>query len=248
MSVNLCIDWGNTTIKAAVFADKRLHKQFVFTEDVAAEHISSIMETHKPEKAIMSAVVKDSRSVLDLLRSRVPATIMVSGHTPVPINNAYLSPETLGPDRLALVTGAHILYAGKNNLVISLGTCITYNFVQSNKTFRGGAISPGLHMRFKAMHAFTGMLPEINVFDDEPLLLGYDTDTCMQSGVVNGMAAEIDGMIAAFSERYPDFNAILTGGDAPYFASKLKSKIFADPDLTLKGLNLILDHNVPLPA
>jgi type III pantothenate kinase len=102
-------------------------------------------------------------------------------------------------------------------------------------------------MRLKAMNTFTSKLPQITTLEDEPLLLGYDTDTCLQSGVVNGMAAEIDGMIRAYEERYPDFNAILTGGDAPYFVAKLKSKIFADPDLLLKGLNLILNHNVPLP-
>lgn len=248
MSVNLCIDWGNTNVKAAIFADKRIQKQFSFGADVAGEHIASILETHKPEKAIVSAVVTDTAAVIELLRSKIPATVVVNGSTPVPINNAYLSPETLGADRLALVTGAYFLYPEKNNLVISLGTCITYNFMQKSKTFRGGAISPGLHMRFKAMHEFTGLLPEITKFDDEPLMLGYDTDTCMQSGVINGIVAELDGIIADYAARYPDFNAVLTGGDAPYFASKLKSKIFADPDLALKGLNIILDHNVPLPA
>ncbi|MBX2905779.1 MAG: type III pantothenate kinase [Taibaiella sp.] len=248
MSVNICIDWGNTNVKAAIFADKKMQKQFSFAADVAGEHIASLLETHKPEKAIISAVVPDTANVVDLLRSKIVTTVVVTGSTPVPINNAYLSPETLGPDRLALVTGAHFHYADKNNLVISIGTCITYNFVQKTKTFRGGAISPGMHMRFRAMHEYTGMLPQISKIDEEPLMLGYDTDTCLQSGVVNGMVAEIDGIIADYAGRYPDFNAVLTGGDAPYFASKLKSKIFADPDLALKGLNIILDHNVPLPA
>lgn len=248
MSVNLCIDWGNTSIKAAIFIDNRIHKQFVFSEDVATEHIASLLDTHQPAKAIISAVVKDSQEVQTLLRSRIAATVVVNGHTPVPINNAYLSPESLGPDRLALVVAAHLMHPDKNNLVVSAGTCITYNFVQKTKTFRGGAISPGLHMRFRAMHEFTGMLPEIKAVDSEALLLGYDTESCMQGGVVNGAVAEIDGMVAAYAERYPDFNAILTGGDGAFFASKLKSKIFADPDLALKGLNLILDHNVPLPA
>jgi len=219
----------------------------LFSEDTALEQVTTLLETYKPEKAILCSVVNSSGEVAKLLQSRIPGTVIVTGHTAVPIMNAYLSQDTLGPDRLALITGAYTAFPGKNNLVVSVGTCITYNLIQNNKTFRGGAISPGLHMRLKAMNAFTDQLPEITNIDDDPLLLGYDTETCMQSGAANGMAAEIDGMVKAFEERYPDFNAILTGGDAPYFAAKLKSKIFADPDLLLKGLNIILNHNVPLP-
>ncbi len=247
MSVNLCIDWGNTNIKAAIFADDKLLKQVVFSEEAALEQVTDLLDAHKPDKAIICSVVQNSGEVTKLLQSKLPGTLVLTGHTNVSINNAYLSQDTLGPDRLALVNAAYGAFPDKNNLVVSLGTCITYNLIQKNKTFRGGAISPGLQMRLKAMNQFTDMLPEIKTLDDEPLLLGYDTDTCMQSGAANGMAAEIDGMVKSYEEKYPDFNAILTGGDAPYFAAKLKCKIFADPDLLLKGLNLILNHNVPLP-
>jgi type III pantothenate kinase len=247
MSLNLCIDWGNTNVKAALFAGDRIEKQIVFSEDAAVEQVTQLLEAYQPVKAILCSVVSNSDEVAALLRSKLPHTLLMTGHTNVPINNAYLSADTLGPDRLALVNAAHFEFPDKNNLVISVGTCITYNLVQKNKTFRGGAISPGMHMRLKAMSTFTDRLPEITAVDDEPLLLGYDTETCLQSGAVNGMAAEIDGMIKAYEERYPDFNAILTGGDAPYFATKLKSKIFADPNMLLKGLNLILNHNVSSP-
>ena len=247
MSVNLCIDWGNTNVKAAIFANDKLQKQVIFSEDAALEQVAGLLETHKPEKAVICSVVQSGSELEKLIVSKIPGTVVMTGTTNVPIINAYLSQDTLGPDRLALVSGAHYAYPDKDNLVISLGTCITYNLIQKNKTFRGGAISPGLQMRLKAMNVFTDMLPEIASLDDEPLLLGYDTETCIQSGAANGMASEIDGMIRAFQERYTDFNAILTGGDAPYFAAKLKSKIFADPDLLMKGLNLILNHNVPFP-
>ncbi len=247
MSLNLCIDWGNTNIKAALFSDNKLEKQISISENTALEQLTDILETHKPQKAILCSVVKHSSEFEDLLVSKLPRTIILDGHTNTPINNAYLSADTLGPDRLGLVNGAYGDHPELNNLVISLGTCITYNMIQSTKTFRGGAISMGMAMRLKALNAFTDLLPEIGTLDDEPLLLGYDTDTCIQSGVVNGMAAEIDGMITAYKERYADFNVILTGGDAPYFAAKLKSKIFADPDLLLKGLNIILNYNVPTP-
>lgn len=246
MSVNLCIDWGNTNVKAAIFDNDTLQKQFAFSGEAALEKVSGLLDVYQPSKAILCSVVHHNDEVTHLVKSKIRTMVKLDGYTRTPINNAYLSAESLGPDRLALVNGAHALYPAKNNLVVSLGTCITYNLMQKNKTFRGGAIAPGLHMRLKALHTFTDALPEIGL-DGDLLLLGYDTATCMRSGVVFGMAAEIDGMIAEYEKQYPDFNAILTGGDAPYFASKLKSKIFADPDLLLKGLNLILNYNVSVP-
>ncbi len=246
MSINLCIDWGNTQIKAAIFDGELLHKQFVFTEDTLLEQVSGIIDTYKPVKAILCAVAGNTEELEMLLKQAIKSVIRLDGNTRLPFNNAYHSTDTLGADRIALACGAHAAYPDKNNLVVSLGTCATYNLMQKNKTFRGGAISPGMHMRLKAMHSFTDKLPEVGT-NVELILLGYDTPTCMLSGAVFGMAAEIDGMIKAYESQYPDFNAILTGGDAPYFASKLKSKIFADPDLLLKGLNLILNYNVSFP-
>jgi len=246
MSVNLCIDWGNTQVKAAIFDDDKLQKQFTFSGDAALEKVTSIMDLYQPVKAILCSVVSHSDEVGQLIKSKIRSFVNVDGYTRTPINNAYLSADTLGPDRLALVVGAHILYPNKNNLVIGIGTCVTYSLVQKNKTFRGGAISPGMKMRLQAMHQFTDKLPEVSP-EGDIILLGYDTDTCMRSGVVYGMVAEMDGLIAEYERQYPDFNAILTGGDAPFFAARLKSKIFADPDLLLKGLNLILNYNVSSP-
>ena len=246
MSINLCIDWGNTNVKAAIFDNDVLQKQFVFAEDVALEKVSGMIDAYQPVKAILCSVVHRSDELEQLVKSKIKSAIKLDSNTRLPINNAYLSGDTLGPDRIALACGAHATFPQNNNLVVSLGTCITYNLMQKNKTFRGGAISPGLLMRLKAMHTFTDKLPEIGL-DGELLLLGYDTPSCMRSGAVFGMVAEIEGMTKEFENQYPDFNAILTGGDAPYFASKIKSKIFADPDLLLKGLNLILNYNVSFP-
>ena len=246
MSLNLCIDWGNTHVKAAIFDNDVLQKQFTFSPEGALEKVSSLLAEYQPVKAILCSVVNNDDELLHLLKSKVKSVIRLDAYTRTPINNAYLSPETLGTDRLALVVGAHMAHPTKHNLVVCLGTCATYNLVQKNKTFRGGAITPGLHMRLQAMHQLTDKLPEVGVQGDLALL-GYDTETCMRSGAVFGLAAEIDGMIQAYESQYPDFNAILTGGDAPYFATKIKSKIFADPDLLLKGLNLILNYNVAYP-
>jgi len=246
MSVNLCIDWGNTNVKAAIFDNDTLQKQFVFSHEEALEKVTSMINLYHPAKAIVCSVAHPSDELENLVRSNIKSTIILDSNTRLPIHNAYLSSDSLGPDRIALVTGAHMLYPDKNNLVISLGTCITYNFVQKNKMFRGGAISPGLQMRLNAMHTFTSKLPQINM-GNELVLLGYDTDSCMRSGAAFGIEFEINGMVAEYAKQYPDFNAILTGGDAPFFAGKIKSKIFADPDLLLKGLNLILNYNVPTP-
>jgi type III pantothenate kinase len=246
MSVNLCIDWGNSQVKAAIFDNNVIRMQEAFSEEAAPERVSAIIATHKPQKAILCSVVGHTEELEHVVRSAVPGMLLLNGHTRTPINNAYLSADTLGPDRLAMVCGAHAADPEKTNLVIALGTCITYNLLQKNRTFRGGAISPGLQMRLKAMNTFTDKLPEVSVNGDL-MLLGYDTETCLRSGAVFGMASEIDGMIQAYSAQYPDFNAILTGGDAPFFATKIKSKIFADPDVLLKGLNLILNYNVSTP-
>ena len=247
MSVNLCIDWGNTSVKAAIFNDDSLQKQFNFSAEEAMEKVTSIINQYQPAKAIVCSVVKQSSELEEFVRSQIKSTVVLDSNTRLPIYNGYLSADTLGPDRLALVSAAHVLYPGNNNLVISAGTCITYNFVTKNKMFRGGAISPGMQMRLNAMHSFTGKLPKVDM-EGELILLGYDTATCMRSGAAYGIAFEIDGMVAEYAATQPDFNAILTGGDAPFFASKIKSKIFADPDLLLKGLNLILNHNVSSPS
>lgn len=244
MSVNLCVDWGNTRVKAAVYSGDQQVEARNFSAEEASSAISGIISSHKPEKGILCSVTNHTSDAEQIMGGELKAFMKLDNSTRVPIMNAYSSPDSLGADRLGLAVAAHMLNPDKNNLVISLGTCITYNFVQKNKTFRGGAISPGLHMRLKAMHEFTDRLPEVKL-EGELLLLGYDTETCMRSGAVYGIAAEIDGMIADFSSQYADFNAILTGGDLPFFASKVKSKIFADPDLLLKGLNLILNYNVP---
>ena len=244
MSVKLCIDWGNTRVKAAIFNNDKIAELQNFSAEEAETALASLIAEHQPVGGILCSVVKHGAEVEQMLQSNLRHFILLNTNTRVPIMNAYTTPATLGADRLATVVAAHALNPEKNSLVVSAGTCITYNFIQKNKAYRGGAISPGLHMRLKAMRQFTDNLPEVSA-EGELILLGYDTATGMRSGAIFGMAAEIDGMVARFEAQYPDFNAILTGGDAPLFADKLKSKIFADPDLLLTGLNLILEYNVP---
>ncbi|MCB0696571.1 MAG: type III pantothenate kinase [Chitinophagaceae bacterium] len=241
--MNLCIDWGNTLVKAGLFENGQLKANYSFPAHDAHMRLTEILEEQKPAYAIIASVSSQSAATEDMLASNVKRFIRMDDRTSTPVMNAYSS-DSVGVDRLAMAVGAHSVNPTKNNLVVCLGTCITYNFVQNNRTFRGGAISPGLRMRLRAMHEFTDKLPEVSL-GGETLLLGYDTETCMRSGAVFGITSEIDGMVNEFAGKYSDFNAVLTGGDMQYFEGKLKCEIFADPDIILKGLNIILKHNVP---
>jgi type III pantothenate kinase len=151
-------------------------------------------------------------------------------------------PETIGADRLALAAAAVHFYPNKNNLIIGLGTCITYNFINKYHEFMGGGISPGMEMRLKSLNHFTAKLPLVQADSNAPLI-GYDTNTNILSGVVIGMAMEMDGMIDAYQQRFRNFNVALTGGDLAHLAPHLKNKIFADPDLIFKGLYAISETN-----
>jgi len=239
--MNLCIDWGNSRVKAALFQEENLLTAHNFREEEALTSIMDLVEADKPEAAIISSVANHPPELKALLQERMKVMILNSG-TPLPIMNAYHSPETLGADRIALAVAAYQSNPATNNLVISAGTAITYSFVHKNKAFRGGAITPGVQMRFKALNEYTDKLPLIAA-EGELLLLGYDTETGIRSGVLNGIAAEMDGLINNFREQFQEVQVFLTGGDAPLFAGKLKNQIFADSQLLLKGLNLILRHN-----
>ncbi len=240
--MRLCIDWGNTRVKAATFQDDRLVNEYNFSEEEALTRLMGIIEEYKPQATILSSVAHHPPELKVLLQEHTQF-MTLSSQTSLPIMNAYHSPETLGADRLALAVAANNLYPDNNNLVISVGTAITYNFVHKNKAFRGGNITPGLDMRFRALHEYTDKLPLVSELG-ELVILGYDTETSIRSGVLIGIAAEIDGMINLYREQYPDLNVVLTGGNAHLFADKLKNRIFADSQLLLKGLNTILRHNV----
>lgn len=245
MSKTLCIDWGNSLVKAAIFnEDDRIVESKQFNSAEAGSVIESLISTHSPQAAAFCSVTNQTSETEGMVQRQLTTFLKLDEHTRLPIMNAYSSPETLGPDRLAIAVGAQSAFPDKNILAVSLGTCVTYNFVQKNRAFRGGAISPGLRMRLRSMHEGTERLPQVEA-EGEVLLLGYDTPTSMRSGAIYGMASEIDGMVAAFADQYPDFNAVLTGGDSALFGNKLKSKIFADSDLLLKGLNIILKYNAP---
>ncbi|HNF72592.1 MAG TPA: type III pantothenate kinase [Chitinophagaceae bacterium] len=241
LPVSLCVDLGNTNYKAAIFQSDRLVDTFFFKEQDAISRLRELMVLYNPEKSILASVVNHEEGIVQLLKDHT-RYFRLSTDSKLPYLNAYGSPETLGHDRIALVAGLSRQFPGENSLAISIGTCITYNFLAKNNAFRGGAISPGVDIRLKGMSEFTARLPLVQR-EGHLALLGYDTETSLRSGAINGVAAEIDGMIERFEQQYGRINAVLTGGDAPFFVSRLKNKIFADTNFLFKGLYAILEHN-----
>ena len=238
----LCLDFGNTRKKAAIFHDAEMKEGIVLPDD-AVETIQEIIRKFQPQKAILSSVVDHNPAIEELLALNTKF-YKLSYQTKVSFTTPVGKPEDIGADRLALSEAAVHFYPEKNNLVIGLGTCITYNFINKYHEFVGGAISPGLEMRLKSLNYYTAKLPLVKADNNIPLI-GYDTKTNILTGVVMGMAKEIDGFVEAYRERYRNFNVLLTGGDIVYLASHLKSKIFADPDLIFKGLYAISEVNNP---
>lgn len=242
MSVTLCFDFGNTRKKVAVFNRSELDKA-VYLDDDSTETITNLISQFNPSKSILSSVIDHNPEMEDIL-ARTTKFHKLSHQTKLAFTTAVGKPETIGADRLALMAAAVYYYPKKNNLVIGLGSCITYNFINKYHEFLGGSISPGMEMRFRAMHEFTAKLPLAKADSDVPLI-GYDTTTNLQSGVILGMAREMDGIIEMYAEKFGNFNVLLTGGDLVHLASHLKNKIFADPDLIFKGLYAISEVNNP---
>ena len=232
----LCFDFGNTRKKVAVFKGNEIQETIILIDD-AVETITELLERFSPEHTILSSVIIHNPAIETLLAAK-STFHKLSSATKINFTTPVGKPETIGADRLALVAAAVHFYPKQNNLIIGLGSCITYNFVNQYHQFLGGGISPGMDMRFKAMHDFTALLPLEKETWNFPLI-GYDTRTNLQSGVLHGMAAEIGGIVDKYAEKYGNFNVVLTGGNSAYFAGQLKSRIFASPN----GLAERADHN-----
>ncbi|HLO92495.1 MAG: type III pantothenate kinase [Chloroflexota bacterium] len=237
----LVIDQGNTLIKVAYFENEGLEWVKTFSSFGVREIEALKLNEYNVKDGIISSVSGNPTQIISLIPN---INWLVLDHkTPVPVTNKYKTPETLGKDRLAGVVAASVLFKGQDVLVIDAGTAITYDIITRNKEYLGGSITPGLMIRFKGLHTFTGRLPlyEPDYFNE---LTGVDTNSSIMSGVMVGTLLEIEGFINAYKQKYPDLITILTGGDAIYFDKILKSNIFALPNLVLNGLKLILQHKL----
>ena len=240
--MNLAIDVGNTRVKIAVFEKDKLVELFVFQKTKILSEIKEILKKHEISVGIMSNVASISDSKLKKLKDLVHIQV-ISSFTEVPFKNLYKTPKTLGVDRIALVAGAVSQFSGHNILVIDAGTCITFDFVNSEGEYLGGAISPGLKMRFNSLNYFTANLPLLEI-DELTDFIGKNTKESINSGVINGAIQEIDGVINQYKKKFLDLTVVLTGGDTNFLAKQLKSSIFANQNLLLQGLNRILIHNI----
>ena len=240
MSTTLCFDFGNTRRKVAVFNKSEINKVIVLKDD-SDETIQSLIDTYKPGKSILSSVIEHNPGMEQLLAAKT-SFHKLSHLTKLTFTTPVGKPETIGADRLALAAAAVHFHPVKHNLVIGLGSCITYNFINKYHEFVGGAISPGMEMRLKSLSHFTAKLPLVEADSNVPLI-GYDTNTNILTGVVLGIVYEIDGFIDEYSKKFDNFNVLLTGGDIVHLGSHHKNKIFADPDLIFKGLYAISEVN-----
>ena len=241
--MNIIIDIGNSFTKVALFQDGALQE----VKQIEELDLSFLQDFHSGHSTIVNAILSSVKHVdsdlLQYLTDNFSFFLPLTKHTQLPVINVYATPETLGKDRIAAVVGASNIFPERNVLVVDAGTALTFDLITHDKQYLGGNISPGLRMRFRALHQFTGSLP-LCTAKDEFGLVSDSTESAIISGVQLGMILEIDGYIDQLKNQYKDLQAVLTGGDSLFFDKKLKSSIFVNQNLVLIGLNNILEFNV----
>jgi type III pantothenate kinase len=239
--MHLAIDNGNSRTKVATF-NPQAQGDFAVVAFVSSAEMWDFLNKHTFDNVIVSSVKGDAQQILSGVRA-TGSRVTLTSSLPLPFRVSYRTPHTLGTDRIAAVAGAMSLFPSRNCLVIDAGTCITYDLITNEGEYLGGAISPGVRMRFEAMHKQTARLP-LSVPVHAPPLVGSETESCLQSGVMNGIEEEIKGIIARYKAQTADLQVLMCGGDALFFENIDKHSIFVAPDLVLHGLRRILIHNV----
>ena len=238
-SLKLIIDIGNTAVKTALFEDKQMISSAVLN-DCTLQSILVFVEGQAISDAIVSSV-KAIDTDLEQIIQHFDAHFL-SENTLLPITIDYKTPNTLGKDRIAAVVGVSFLFPKQDVLVLDAGTCLTVDFINKDKVYKGGRISPGIRMRYTALNQFTSNLP-LCEFSESSMIIGDDTDSSIISGVQQGILAEVRGIINVYKMENKDTIIAVTGGDCFFFEKELKSSIFANPFLVMEGLNEILDYN-----
>jgi type III pantothenate kinase len=246
--MHLALDLGNTSHKCAIFKGNEI-VHFESSPKLSKFDVDRILEEFQPQSSILSSVDTYNVELENYILSQTRGFVL-NQKTQLPITNFYVTPETLGNDRLAGAVGAQSLYPDKDILVIDAGTCIKYDFINAQKEYLGGAISPGVGMRLRAMHDYTARIPlvDINMLTSASriYITGSSTTDSILSGAGLGSVMEIQGIIDAYNKLYENLVVLLTGGDAPFFEMHIKRKIFVHPNLVLYGLNKILQYNLNL--
>lgn len=238
----LVVDIGNTLVKMAIFNGKETGTIWTFRVKEVEVFLHNFNK-YRPYAASILSAVRDYPSVIRENLSRVSHFIELDEKISLPLKNLYETPSSLGKDRLASACGGHTLFPEEDVIVINTGTCITYDVVTAGGEYLGGSISPGLTMRLKALHTFTGRLPLLSPVStvDVP---GKNTHDSILSGALLGAIEEVNGMVARYRKVYPAARVVLSGGDTAFFENQLKSDIFVTQNIVLLGLNEILDYNV----
>ncbi|OUD37633.1 type III pantothenate kinase [Flavobacterium sp. FPG59] len=239
----LVIDVGNTRIKAAVFEGNMFLEVFVFVKEELQKNCANILKKYP---LLIQVVVSSVGFVDEIAFLKLESKFkihFVTREEEFPFVNKYATPATLGIDRMVLAAGAVLQFPGQNRLVIDAGTCVTYDFIDEQDHYLGGAISPGLRLRYESLHNFTAKLPLLTL-ENPKELIGDSTNSSIHSGVVNGLVYEIDGFIADYKLKYPNFIIILTGGDTVFLAKRLKNTIFANSNFLLESLNRKFHYNI----
>jgi len=240
--MNLVIDVGNSLVKLAVFEDTKIIYKKTIQLDFILKHVDLLRkEFNTINKIIISSVGKLKNSDITYLKKNFNI-VFLDNTTTLPFKNCYKTPHTLGVDRLALVSAAVYQYPKRNVLIIDAGTCITYDFLSDKNEYLGGAISPGIRMRYQSLNNLTAKLPLLDT-EKPKSIIGDSTNNSIHSGVVIGVLKEIEGVIDAYCLKYKDLTVILTGGDTNFLSKQLKSSIFANSNFLLEGLNFILQFN-----
>lgn len=237
----LAVDVGNTRIKAAVFEGSTLLDTFVFLKTELEKSIQNILNKYKKISHLVVSSVSDVEKQAFINFESSVNIHFVSHKDTFPFVNCYETPQTLGIDRMVLAAGATLQFPNQNRLVIDAGTCVTYDFIDENNNYLGGAISPGLRLRYEALHNYTAKLPLLTL-ENPKHFTAKSTSESIHSGVVNGLICEIDGFINQYKAQYSNFIIILTGGDTDFLAKRLKNTIFANSNFLLEALNKLYQY------
>jgi type III pantothenate kinase len=238
----LAVDVGNTQIKLAVFEQNTIKDKKIVSHSSWKMEVQNLLILFAEVDTIVVASVGNitNEDFLDL--NSKAKVFFITPDCKFPFLNSYATPNTLGVDRMVLAAGAVQLFPNQNRLVIDAGTCITYDFIDSNNVYHGGAISPGTRLRYESLHNYTSKLPLLTIENPEAII-GNSTQQAMHSGVINGITFEIDSFISSVLDKNDNFIIILTGGDAEFLAKRLKNTIFANPNFLLESLNQTFQYN-----
>jgi type III pantothenate kinase len=246
----LAVEVGNTRIKVAVFEENILLERFVFTKEELQKNIEIIIDKYEKASDLVVSSVGNIEKEMFLSFEKRLKVHFINSDMDFPFINLYKTPLTLGIDRMVLASGAVLQFPNQNRLVIDAGTCVTYDFIDEKDNYLGGAISPGIRLRYESLHNYTAKLPLLTLENHEESstelesqnFIGNSTTESIHTGVINGLVNEIDGFIFQYREQYPNFIIILTGGDAVFLAKRLKNTIFANSNFLLESLNQLFQH------